>query len=812
MAGSFPEKYDDPVYAAADAQTEQKLGLPVGLLSNVRTNGERSNHSQTNSLGTFSSYQFIPSTRKAILDKYGIDVTLSPQNASEGAGLLLKEGLDRNKGDPTQAVGEYIGGLDRGNWGKQTNAYINRVMVGHTAAKTDALADGFAKFMAANPATPPAKAAEAAPTEDKLSAGFGQWLQTQAPKPGAEAIPVEPGANTKPTAVPEPSLGDKIIGTGEAGLTALTGATGGTLGMIGGTLGGMADSILSGKFGTPEAAKLVEQSAAKGAQALTYEPRTPQGQEQAAAMGEALQNVIPIAAIAPGLIPASSGAKGAPAGVVARAGAEGTARAIGGEAAAAGVSKAIDATTRAAEKATTLPRRAMDALRGTPSEPAPASGMRASVEAAGVPAEVQRQALAESFPAPIELTKGQVTRDPAQLKFEVETAKNPEVGAPLRQRYVQQNEAILRNFDTWADQTGAEAPSLRATGQAVDKALVDQMRRDKTRVNAAYAEAKRSPEAAAIVDQTKPVLIGEGDSAITNTPMGYLNEQPTGLPSTALTDAARQYAVRLGIADMQDGQLVPRPATIRQLEDWRKAINQATGYEPADIRHATILKAMIDSQTEPVAGPLYRQARATRTRFAQNYEDRAVISKLLSNKRGTMDRAVALEDTFDHAILKGSLDDVRNVRRVLQRSGPDGQQAWKELQGSTVSWIRDQATKGIATDASGTRVLSPAALDKAIRSLDTDGRLDFIFGKNGAQQIRDINELAQIAKTVPPEAAINMSNTASTMLSAFGDIGLAGVTGVPAPIATAGRIALKSIKDRALRKRIAEALNRTGKK
>lgn len=190
MATDFPEKYNDPLYASLDAKTEEKLGLPVGLLSSVRANGERSNHSQTNDNKTFSSYQFIPATRDAILKKYGLDVTLSPQNASEGAGLLLQESLKRNKNDPAQAVGEYIGGIDRANWGKTTNAYINRVMAGQQSKKVDELSSGFASFMKANPAVPTASAAApvaAEPAKDDLSVGFGQWLEQQP----APAAPVE---------------------------------------------------------------------------------------------------------------------------------------------------------------------------------------------------------------------------------------------------------------------------------------------------------------------------------------------------------------------------------------------------------------------------------------------------------------------------------------------------------------------------------------------------------------------------------------------------------------------------------------------
>lgn len=129
MAKEFPLSYKDPLYAQLDAQSESELGLPSGLLASVRMNGERSNHDQTNSNKTATVYQFIPETRDAILKKYGIDVTLNPENASKGAGLLLQESLKRNRNDPAQAVGEYIGGISRDNWGSQTKAYINRVMV-----------------------------------------------------------------------------------------------------------------------------------------------------------------------------------------------------------------------------------------------------------------------------------------------------------------------------------------------------------------------------------------------------------------------------------------------------------------------------------------------------------------------------------------------------------------------------------------------------------------------------------------------------------------------------------------------------------
>ena len=128
------------------------------------------------------------------------------------------------------------------------------------------------------------------------------------------------------------------------------------------------------------------------------------------------------------------------------------------------------------------------------------------------------------------------------------------------------------------------------------------------------------------------------------------------------------------------------------------------------------------------------------------------------------------------------------------------------MQGATVRWIRDQALKNSATDGRGNRIVSSPALNSAIQKLDHDGRLQFIFGKKGAQQMRDINDLAKYSRTVPPEAAINHSNTATTMLSAFADIGASTFTGLPVPIATGLRLAIRRIGDTKLRKRIEDAL------
>lgn len=131
-ARAVPRSFRDPTYDTLDRDVEKRLGLPAGLLSDVRTKGERSNADQVSGAGARSVYQIIPATRAAVQDKYGVDAYAGPEQAALAAGYVLKEGLDRNRGNRAAAVAEYHGGTDRRNHGPRTEAYAARVTGGDT--------------------------------------------------------------------------------------------------------------------------------------------------------------------------------------------------------------------------------------------------------------------------------------------------------------------------------------------------------------------------------------------------------------------------------------------------------------------------------------------------------------------------------------------------------------------------------------------------------------------------------------------------------------------------------------------------------
>lgn len=96
---------------------------------------------------------------------------------------------------------------------------------------------------------------------------------------------------------PEATMGEKALGLAEAGLTTATGATGGLLGMIGGTFQGLIDEIRTGEFGSNEAANRIEKKAQELMGALTYAPKTEEGREYVEAIGEAGAQMAPLAGL-----------------------------------------------------------------------------------------------------------------------------------------------------------------------------------------------------------------------------------------------------------------------------------------------------------------------------------------------------------------------------------------------------------------------------------------------------------------------------------------------------------------------------------
>lgn len=766
-----------------------------------------------NSTTAAGRYQFLKGTWDKVSKKYGL-TDFSPENQDLAAvALILGRGAlgDVIKGDFTKAVGKLgseWASLPSSNYAQPKKSWKDiQSMVGEIKPpnrkpaqnRINQLVTAYDKQAKASTTKNQINPQQKQSRVNSLLAAFDQQNPDRQVAPAGlpdfdengvirEDQPPQPKPQEKPL-----STMDKIVGGLEAGATLATGAVGGAIGQAAGGLHGIAESVVDGTFGTQQGAQNAVNRAGQFANALTYEPNTAAGQRAVGAVGEFIEDTG-----LDTLPPVLGGGVGASAATLGRASvpvATTAAREVA-QAAKPVVAQVVEQAKRPVAAVTEAAKNAFN--RDTANTgPAPANIGAAQVDQATV-----RQALARDLPVTPELTKGQLSRDPAQLKFEVEAAKDPEMGAPLRQRYEQQHQAVQQNFDAFIDQTGSQTGgNARDVGLMVDGALQKQMQTDKNRVRVAYKKADDSEEATTPVDITNPVsVLEDGDLSV----IDYLNSQPE-LPTTPIITAAKRTAVSLGIAQKaDDGSLMPGNPTIKQLEKWRSEINGNVNQEAPNIRQATILKGFIDAHVDPYAGTLYKAARAERKRFGDKWENHTIIKDLTGNKKGTDDRKVAYEKVVDRVIYSGSLDDLRQAKRTIMTSGAEGKQSWSEIQAAVLQNIKDEATKGVAPDAQGNQMISPAALNAQIRKLDD--KLDFIFGKQGADKLRALNEVSKTIFTVPASAAINHSNTAAT-LSAAMDLVLSGMSGFPAPVASALRISTKHIKDRKIRKRVEDALS-----
>ena len=248
---------------------------------------------------------------------------------------------------------------------------------------------------------------------------------------------------------------NSLIGSAETGLTLLTGGTSGLLGTVGGALSGAYEEVKSGQFGTPQAARRIEERAALGGQQYTYMPRTQAGQEQVQMLGKAGAELIPLAPVMPsGLFN------------------QGTRPAI-----VAPVQRGVSTVRNAFEEAKT------------------AQAMRQSGGAAATAMPLVRETTSANLPVPVTLTKGAATREAQQLAFEKEQMKG-QFGEPLRQRVEQNNLEVLQNFDALVEMTGAEVSQagFAATGNKVIDALSQGLQGAKAKTSAAYKKAEKAGE------------------------------------------------------------------------------------------------------------------------------------------------------------------------------------------------------------------------------------------------------------------------------------------------------------------------------
>lgn len=563
----------------------------------------------------------------------------------------------------------------------------------------------------------------------------------------------------------ETSAMDVVKGVGEAGLSAVTGATGGAVGYIAGATKGLAEQLLSGEFGTVDASDKVREAAMKGAESLTYIPRTESGQKIIQTVGDVAGDVLPALPLTAEFQGLSSAVRSASTPVAAQAGSM--------------IGKVAESTRPMIDKASQLMQRTPE-FQGAK-----------SMGAAELSQAEKARGLAGELPVSMEdMTLGQATRNFDQIRFERETAKTPE-GAPIRERYANQNIKVSQNLDAFIDETGAQIrDDVYGKGVVVEQSLRDLAANSKKKIRALYKEAEKAGET------EEPVTL---DQLI-----NHINENEPEAAIAKILDVAKQKAIKVGAAEMVDGQLVVKPLSLKDAEKLRQSINQSVDESGPNIRQASIMKGLFDSDTEGAGGDKYKAARLARFKYAEDFESIGLVKSILNTKRKSNDRQLAYEQIIDKIASQSTpVDSIVHMRRLLMKS-EDGRQAWKEIQGGILESISREVLKGVTRNERGDPIVNVGKLKALIDQMEKNGKLDKFFGKKGAEMLGILRDVSLNIFSDPP-GAVNHSNTA-TVLAGLVDIMISGTSGVPAPVMTIYKTAANQIKSAKIRKKVRQAL------
>jgi len=544
--------------------------------------------------------------------------------------------------------------------------------------------------------------------------------------PGAENVTTLPK--------PEVSLRDQIMGVVETPAI----IAGNVASAIATPIAKYGTRAVTG-FNTPEGIKAGE-AAARTTAAQFYQPRTETGQQITGAIGNFLGAIPPT--------PLTSA---------------GTSLSVLGPAAVNQLSPILRQATAPVKNklASTLTRQQPNM-----------QGMGAASTAEDLMREERLQRL--NLPA----TAGERTKSLAQQQFEadiergaisgVSEVKKQELAEQMGRFREQQKQAITRKFEGMAEQTGAEVADptqMRQVGKIVDQALVSTFDKKFNAYKQAYAKADTAGETLQevpyqniidYIDQKTPTMRQKLDPILDSVAESLKMNDPTGKGTIS----------------------------IRALEDVYQQIGKVKGSP-----NAKDLKGLIDQATENAGGDLYRTARAQRKQLAKEFENVSRVDKLLGTKAGYADRQVAYEDVFKHVVLDGSLEEMRTVTSLLKKAGPEGRQAYAELQGQTIQYLKDLLTKGDQ--------MSFKNFNTAVKQLDYDDKLTYMFGKKGSQEIIDMRDALKDILVKQP-GAVNYPNTAGAVMR-----GLEGLEAIRIPLA---KQAAQFERGRQTTKRLEEAL------
>lgn len=349
-----------------------------------------------------------------------------------------------------------------------------------------------------------------------------------------------------------------------------------------------------------------------------------------------------------------------------------------------------------------------------------------------VPA-LERVMEADTLPIPIQLTKGQVSRDPKLFSDEMNSrAKNSEYA----QRYNQQNAQLIENIDAIKEKASPDVygTNVVENGQSLIDSYLDLDAARKANIDAKYLALREAAGGEIPIDGVK---FAENSYA-------------------ALKKNLKTEFLPPSIKTQLDAFKKGEPMTFEQFEamrtnlasEMRKADRAGDGN--AEFALGKVREALEDL---PLVGEtkelkiLADDARsAAKQRFDLLTEDKAY--------KAAVNGKVYADDFINKFVVNGKKKDIDTM---VSHLGQDSQ-ARQVMAAGIVNWLKSKA--GILNDGSGT--FSQKGFNQALQNIDP--KILNIVGPEVNQQLKALGNTARNIQERPAGAYVNESNTFTSAL------------------------------------------------
>lgn len=361
------------------------------------------------------------------------------------------------------------------------------------------------------------------------------------------------------------------------------------------------------------------------------------------------------------------------------------------------------------------------------------------------PETASRKAAADQLG--VQLTQGQLTRNPRQWTVERDVAKLAGVGDEVSDRFVAQEQALV---------SAARGVQRAAKGSTNDPAMAADAAMKALR---SFDESNVSKERA-LWDAARESLGGEVNVPMQSLAQKYgqlLDDVPDLIPAGV---KARMEKFGLGGGTQTKAFTVnDADSLIKQLNRYYDRNNEARNRALGELKQA--VNATLDD-FDPAAQKIGAEA------VAKFRAARDVSREIRQTREATPGLQAALDDAdparfLNRYVFGADPRSIANLKKaMLQANG--GEQAWNDLRGEVVNRLMRAGV-----NQEGDRFMSHQFAQELNRI--GQSRLKELFSPAELSQINLIARVGKLVKDDPAGAAINRSNTAAALLNTMQRIG-----------------------------------------